>query len=52
MSPAHPTPPAGAQLEKLMENMRAEVASHPPVEGCYVPRRGDFCIAKFVDGEW
>lgn len=35
-----------------MENMRAEVASHPPVEGCYVPRRGDFCIAKFVDGEW
>ncbi|NWH75750.1 SND1 protein, partial [Piaya cayana] len=43
---------AGAQLEKLMENMRAEVGSHPPVEGAFVPRRGDFCIAKFVDGEW
>ncbi|XP_075584310.1 staphylococcal nuclease domain-containing protein 1 [Pelecanus crispus] len=42
----------GAQLEKLMENMRAEVGSHPPVEGSYAPRRGDFCIAKFVDGEW
>ncbi|NXQ42616.1 SND1 protein, partial [Catharus fuscescens] len=44
--------PAGAQLEKLMENMRAEVGAHPPVEGAFVPRRGDFCIAKFVDGEW
>ncbi|NWS19650.1 SND1 protein, partial [Pachyramphus minor] len=42
----------GAQLEKLMENMRAEVGTHPPVEGSYSPRRGDFCIAKFVDGEW
>ncbi|KFV71267.1 Staphylococcal nuclease domain-containing protein 1, partial [Dryobates pubescens] len=42
----------GAQLEKLMENMRTEVGNHPPVEGSYSPRRGDFCIAKFVDGEW
>ncbi|XP_023802590.1 staphylococcal nuclease domain-containing protein 1-like, partial [Cyanistes caeruleus] len=42
----------GAQLEKLMENMRAEVGTHPPVEGSFAPRRGDFCIAKFVDGEW
>lgn len=42
----------GAQLEKLMENMRAEVGAHPPVEGSFTPRRGDFCIAKFVDGEW
>ncbi|NXH73496.1 SND1 protein, partial [Hydrobates tethys] len=47
-----PGPSAGGQLEKLMENMRAEVGSHPPVEGSYAPRRGDFCIAKFVDGEW
>lgn len=46
------TPSPGAQLEKLMENMRAEVGNHPPVEGSYAPRRGDFCIAKFVDGEW
>ncbi|XP_024410712.2 staphylococcal nuclease domain-containing protein 1 [Desmodus rotundus] len=42
----------GTQLEKLMENMRNDIASHPPVEGSYVPRRGEFCIAKFVDGEW
>ncbi|TFK00874.1 centromere protein W [Platysternon megacephalum] len=42
----------GTQLEKLMENMRSEIAGHPPVEGSYPPRRGDYCIAKFVDGEW
>ncbi|XP_076980552.1 staphylococcal nuclease domain-containing protein 1 isoform X1 [Tamandua tetradactyla] len=42
----------GTQLEKLMENMRNDIASHPPVEGSYTPRRGEFCIAKFVDGEW
>nr|XP_003475212.1 staphylococcal nuclease domain-containing protein 1 [Cavia porcellus] len=42
----------GTQLEKLMENMRNDISSHPPVEGAYAPRRGDFCIAKFVDGEW
>ncbi|XP_061085447.1 staphylococcal nuclease domain-containing protein 1 [Conger conger] len=42
----------GAQLESLMETMRAEIASHPPVEGSYMPRRGDYCISKFADGEW
>ncbi|KAM9077093.1 staphylococcal nuclease domain-containing protein 1 [Megaptera novaeangliae] len=42
----------GTQLEKLMESMRNDIASHPPVEGSYAPRRGEFCIAKFVDGEW
>uniref|UniRef100_A0AAY4C3L9 Staphylococcal nuclease domain-containing protein n=1 Tax=Denticeps clupeoides TaxID=299321 RepID=A0AAY4C3L9_9TELE len=42
----------GAQLENLMETMRAEIAAQPPVEGSYVPRRGDYCIAKFADGDW
>uniref|UniRef100_A0A8C5FCE5 Staphylococcal nuclease domain-containing protein 1 n=1 Tax=Gadus morhua TaxID=8049 RepID=A0A8C5FCE5_GADMO len=42
----------GAQLESLMETMRAEIAAQPPVEGSYAPRRGDFCIATFADGEW
>nr|XP_036879412.1 staphylococcal nuclease domain-containing protein 1 isoform X2 [Manis javanica] len=42
----------GTQLEKLMENMRNDITSHPPVEGSYAPRRGEFCIAKFEDGEW
>uniref|UniRef100_H2PNE7 Staphylococcal nuclease domain-containing protein n=1 Tax=Pongo abelii TaxID=9601 RepID=H2PNE7_PONAB len=32
----------GTQLEKLMENMRNDIASHPPVEGSYAPRRGEF----------
>lgn len=47
-----PSSLTGTQLEKLMENMRSDISSHPPVEGSYTPRRGDFCIAKFVDGEW
>ncbi|XP_066490131.1 staphylococcal nuclease domain-containing protein 1 isoform X2 [Tiliqua scincoides] len=42
----------GTQLEKLMETMRSEIVAHPPVEGLYTPRRGDYCIAKFIDGEW
>uniref|UniRef100_A0A8C7Z9A0 Staphylococcal nuclease domain-containing protein n=1 Tax=Oryzias sinensis TaxID=183150 RepID=A0A8C7Z9A0_9TELE len=42
----------GAQLETLMETMRAEIAAHPPVEGSYSARRGDYCLAKFADGEW
>lgn len=43
---------AGTKLENLMETMRAEIAAQPPVEGSFAPRRGDFCIAKFADGEW
>ncbi|XP_053572302.1 staphylococcal nuclease domain-containing protein 1 [Bombina bombina] len=42
----------GTQLEKLMEGMRSEIASSPPLEGSFSPRRGDYCIAKFIDGEW
>ncbi|KAM4615657.1 staphylococcal nuclease domain-containing protein 1 [Polymixia lowei] len=42
----------GGQLESLMETMRAEIASQPPVEGSYAARRGDYCLAKFADGEW
>lgn len=43
---------SGGQLESLMETMRAEIAAQPPVEGSYAARRGDYCIAKFADGEW
>uniref|UniRef100_A0A9J8CZ97 Staphylococcal nuclease domain-containing protein 1 n=1 Tax=Cyprinus carpio carpio TaxID=630221 RepID=A0A9J8CZ97_CYPCA len=42
----------GTKLESLMESMRGEIAAQPPVEGSFSPRRGDFCIAKFGDGEW
>uniref|UniRef100_A0A7N8YAA8 Staphylococcal nuclease and tudor domain containing 1 n=1 Tax=Mastacembelus armatus TaxID=205130 RepID=A0A7N8YAA8_9TELE len=41
----------GSQLESLMETMRAEIAAQPPVEGSYSARRGDYCLAKFADGE-
>lgn len=42
----------GAQLDKLMEQMRAELATNPPLPGSFVPKRGELCAAKFVDGEW
>ncbi|KAJ8007204.1 hypothetical protein DPEC_G00115110 [Dallia pectoralis] len=42
----------GTQLDNLMETMRSEIATQPPVEGSYAARRGDYCIAKFADGEW
>lgn len=35
-----------------MENMRNDIVSYFFVEGFYVFRRGEFCIVKFVDGEW
>ncbi|TRY84053.1 hypothetical protein DNTS_021081 [Danionella cerebrum] len=41
-----------SKLEKLMESIRGEIAAQPPVEGSFSPRRGEFCIAKFADGEW
>lgn len=43
---------AGAQLETLMETMRAEIAAQPPVEGAFTPHNGVYCISKFADGEW
>nr|XP_023647180.1 staphylococcal nuclease domain-containing protein 1 [Paramormyrops kingsleyae] len=42
----------GAQLETLMETMRAEIATQPPVEGAFTPHNGVYCISKFGDGEW
>jgi len=42
----------GQELETMMEKMRAELAANPPLAGAYRPKRGDQCVAKFVDGEW
>ena len=42
----------GPQLEKLMEQLRSDLSSSPPVTGAYSPRRGELCAAKFTDGEW
>jgi len=42
----------GPQLEKLMEQLRSDMSSSPPLPGSYTPRKGDLCAAKFTDGEW
>lgn len=41
----------GTQLEKLMESMRNDIASHPPVEGSYDPPAASPASPP-VDGEW
>ena len=43
---------AGPQLEKLMDQLRADMTSNPPLAGSYTPKKGDLCAAKFTDGEW
>ena len=35
-----------------MRELRAELATNPPVRGTYVPRRGELCASKFVDDQW
>ncbi|XP_071943600.1 staphylococcal nuclease domain-containing protein 1-like [Antedon mediterranea] len=42
----------GPQLEKLMDQLRAEITNDPPLPGSYTPRQGDMCAAKYIDGEW
>ena len=42
----------GAALEKLMETMREEFVTNPPLSGAYQPKKNDQCAAKFVDDQW
>lgn len=43
----------GPKLERLTNELRAELASKPPVPGAYTPKVGDLCVAKFsMDDEW
>lgn len=42
----------GPQLEKLMEQLREDLTTTPPLPGSYTPRKGDLCASKFTDGEW
>ncbi|KAK3097810.1 hypothetical protein FSP39_013410 [Pinctada imbricata] len=43
----------GPQLEKLMEQLRQDMETNPPLPGSYTPKRGDTCAAKFsADDEW
>jgi len=43
---------SGPLLVTLMEQMRSELDSNPPLPGSYTPKKGDLCAAKFSDGEW
>jgi len=42
----------GPALETMMENLRKEFVSNPPLGGAYTPKRADICASKFVDGSW
>jgi len=42
----------GPALETLMENLRTEFVTNPPLAGAYTPKKGDICAAKFVDDQW
>ncbi|CAL1537379.1 unnamed protein product [Lymnaea stagnalis] len=43
----------GATLEKLMEDLRQEMESNPPLPGAYTARKGEVCAARFSqDNQW
>jgi len=42
----------GPALEKLMESLREEFTTNPPLAGAYQPKKNDLCAAKFVDDQW
>merc|ERR1712025_224135 len=42
----------GTDLENLMEKLRDELNTNPPLSGAYQPKKNDLCAAKFVDGQW
>lgn len=44
---------SGPKLEQMTTQLRAELASKPPVAGAYTPKVGEVCVAKFsLDDEW
>jgi len=42
----------GRQLEGLMEKLRLDLETNPPLPGAYTAKKNDMCAAKFVDGLW
>ena len=42
----------GPKLEAMMNEMRQELTTNPPLAGVFVPKKGAKCIAQFTDGQW
>ncbi|XP_052242771.1 staphylococcal nuclease domain-containing protein 1-like [Dreissena polymorpha] len=43
----------GPRLEKLMEDLRIDMETNPPLPGAYTPKKGDMCAARFSeDQQW
>lgn len=42
----------GPQLEQLMQQLRNDLATNPPIPGSFSAKKGISCIAKFTDGLW
>ncbi|CAD5126112.1 DgyrCDS14285 [Dimorphilus gyrociliatus] len=41
----------GPALDKLMNELRTDLASNPPVPGAFQPKKGDLCVAKFSEDQ-
>lgn len=41
----------GPRLEQLMEELRVEMDTNPPLPGSYTPKKGDLCAAKYSDDQ-
>lgn len=43
----------GSVLEKLMDDLRQEMESNPPLPGAFTARKGETCAARFSqDNQW
>lgn len=44
---------SGPKLEQLMEELRTEMSTNPPLPGAYTPKKGDICAARYSeDKQW
>lgn len=41
----------GPALDKLMGELRADLAANPPVPGAFQAKKGDLCVAKFSEDQ-
>lgn len=43
----------GPKLEQLMNQLRTELETRPPIPGAYTPKANEICVAQFsMDDEW